>query len=272
MAKNSARPQRELFGVGEPPLLLSRVMSGQGRGTPRVNPIATSAVVVGSVTANQGTAGASAWPVTSAQGTAGSLGNGWPVKITDGTNVLGTALQPLKVQITSGTTTVTQGTSPWVVGFVAPAGASAVTLPNWVITRTAHLASGALPAAGAFTSQAAQAIPAGTKKISFWITYTRGAAGGYPVFELLCSNGTEEIRVVLGNVSSLAVSQPNGAFDTLQLQLIGPKPQNGSALVFGYTFNDEDLPAGATTTRLLAAELGVTGTPGTCAITFTAEG
>ena len=92
------------------------------------------------------------------------------------------------------------------------------------------------------------------------------------MFELLCSNGTEEIRVVLGNISSLVVSQPNAALDTLQSQLIGPKPQDGNALVFGYTFNDEDLPAGATTTRLLAAEVGVTATPGTCAITFTAEG
>jgi hypothetical protein len=90
-------------------------MSGQGRGTPRVNPIATSAVVVGSVTANQGTAGASAWPVTSAQGTAGSLAGGWPVKITDGTNILGTALNPLRVTITSGTisgtVTANQGTA-----------------------------------------------------------------------------------------------------------------------------------------------------------------
>jgi hypothetical protein len=94
-------------------------------------------VVSGSVTANQGT------PNTAA--------NSWPVEVTDGTNILGTASHPLRtdpigttaqpvkpdgtvwsltgtsanVNVTNsltitGTVSVTQGTSPWVIGFTAP--------------------------------------------------------------------------------------------------------------------------------------------------------
>lgn len=42
--------------------------------------------------------------VTSNQGTAGSLANGWPVKVTDGTNILGTGTNPVRIDPT-GTTT-----------------------------------------------------------------------------------------------------------------------------------------------------------------------
>jgi hypothetical protein len=59
--------------------------------------------------------------VTANQGTPNTLANGWPVEITDGTNVLGTSTHPVRIDPTgtttqpvSGTVAVTQSTSPWV--------------------------------------------------------------------------------------------------------------------------------------------------------------
>jgi hypothetical protein len=58
---------------------------------------------------------------TVAQGSPNSLANGWPVEVTDGTNILGTAAHPIRIDPTgttiqpvSGTVSATQGTSPWV--------------------------------------------------------------------------------------------------------------------------------------------------------------
>lgn len=48
--------------------------------------------------------------VTAAQGTAASLAAAWPVEITDGTNVLGTALHPVKIDPTGTTTQPVSGT------------------------------------------------------------------------------------------------------------------------------------------------------------------
>lgn len=60
--------------------------------------------------------------VTANQGTPNTLANGWPVEITDGTNILGTSSHPIRIDPTgtttqpvSGTVAVTQSTSPWVV-------------------------------------------------------------------------------------------------------------------------------------------------------------
>jgi hypothetical protein len=59
--------------------------------------------------------------VTANQGTPNTLANGWPVEITDGTNILGTSSHPVRIDPTgtttqpvSGTVAVTQSTSPWV--------------------------------------------------------------------------------------------------------------------------------------------------------------
>jgi len=56
--------------------------------------------------------------VTSNQGTANTIGNSWPVEVTDGTNVLGTSAHPVRTDPTgvttqpiSGTTTANQGTA-----------------------------------------------------------------------------------------------------------------------------------------------------------------
>jgi hypothetical protein len=71
--------------------------------------------------------------VTANQGTANTAANSWSVEVTDGTNILGTASHPVRIDPTgtttqpvsgsvsiSGNVNVTQGTSPWVISFNAP--------------------------------------------------------------------------------------------------------------------------------------------------------
>lgn len=68
------------------------------------------------------------------QGTANTLANAWPVEVTDGTNILGVAAHPLRVDPTgtttqpvSGTVSATQGTTPWTDN-ISQWGGSATTL------------------------------------------------------------------------------------------------------------------------------------------------
>lgn len=140
----------------------------------------------------------------------------------------------------------------------------------FAIDRVEHLTSQELPAGGAFTSQADISIPEGLTKLSFWISYTRGAVGGYPQFQVEWSNGTETdyVEMILDE-GSLSASQPNASVQLYRQRLLGPIPQDGNALTYIFPF---DVPLWATGVRLLAAELGVTATPGTIAIAATGEG
>ncbi|PWT75514.1 MAG: hypothetical protein C5B59_08525 [Bacteroidetes bacterium] len=90
--------------------------------------------------------------VTANQGTANTAANSWPVEVTDGTNILGTAAHPLQVSLAntaanatavkvdgsavtqpvSGTVSATQGTSPWVNNISQIAGASVATAASGV--------------------------------------------------------------------------------------------------------------------------------------------
>jgi hypothetical protein len=130
------------------------------------------------------------------------------------------------------------------------------------VARTAHLASAALPAAGAFTSQTAYAVPEGVVGITAYVTYTRGTTGGTVLLRPEYGNGTETARESIA-ISSTASSE--NIRDTLGFrEFVSPSADSIFAIEF-------DVPAGCTTFRLLAAELGVTATPGTCAITLTAK-
>lgn len=149
----------------------------------------------------------------------------------------------------------------------APSGGTA-TSSSFAVARQVHLASGALPAAGAFTAQALQAIPAGVKRVTYAVTYTRGAAGGFPVFRHESNNGTETMRNIVVNEASLTVTQPDGRLDFTQEELAGPQPADNVAITYELTFV---LGADIKSTRLLAAEAGVIGTPGTIAIARTAD-
>ena len=75
--------------------------------------------------------------VTANQGTAAALSGAWPVEITDGTNILGTATHPVRIDPTgtttqpvsgsvsiTGTVAVTQSTSPWVDNLTQVGGAA----------------------------------------------------------------------------------------------------------------------------------------------------
>jgi hypothetical protein len=141
-----------------------------------------------------------------------------------------------------------------------------VSITNNRIARTAHLSSATLPAAGAFTSQTPYTIPEGVVSITTYVVYTRGAAGGQVKLRPQWANGTE-------TAYETAVSGSAASGGTLRNQielreLLGPIVDTASAVTFLVQF---DVPAGCTTFALYAAESGVTGTPGTCAITITAR-
>ncbi len=135
------------------------------------------------------------------------------------------------------------------------------------ISRIVHISPITLPAAGAFTNQTSFGIPTLTRNITFYITYARGFAGGFPTFKLLWGNGTEESQEALVdlefNLSSPSASQPM----YLQ-QLDGPAPSDNNPI--SYTL-ETSIPGGVKTVRLVASEKGVPGTPGTIGITLTAS-
>lgn len=131
--------------------------------------------------------------------------------------------------------------------------------------RSVQLASAALPAAGAFTNQAAYAIPSGIGEISYWLTYTRGAMGGFAYAVPLWGNGTEEGHEIILDQSSLTTAQPVGNVRVLEQQIECPHPADGNPIVIVLAFR---VPRGATTGRLLLAEGGAVGTPGTAALTL----
>jgi hypothetical protein len=141
-----------------------------------------------------------------------------------------------------------------------------VSITNNRIARTAHLSSATLPATKAFTSQTPYTIPEGVVSITTYVVYTRGAAGGQVKLRPQWANGTE-------TAYETAVSGSAASGGTLRNQielreLLGPIVDTASAVTFLVQF---DVPAGCTTFALYAAESGVTGTPGTCAITITAR-
>jgi hypothetical protein len=133
------------------------------------------------------------------------------------------------------------------------------------LARSVYLASQALPAAGAFVIPSQFTVPAGITEISFWVTYTRGAVGGFPYLQVLFGNGTEE-----GNDISIdqtvVVAQPLGTQNIYEQQLAGPIPATGAAITYVIAVK---VPRGATTIRMIAAEGGVTATPGTIAVALT---
>jgi len=133
------------------------------------------------------------------------------------------------------------------------------------IARTVHISSSPLPAAGAFTTQSAFTVPAGITEIAFWVTYTRGAVGGFPYLQVLFGNGTEEGHdISLDQI--VTVAQPLGTQNVYEQQLAGPIPADGSPITYVIAVH---VPRGATTIRMLAAEGGVPGTPGTITIALT---
>lgn len=132
------------------------------------------------------------------------------------------------------------------------------------IPRTVYIASTPLPGGGAFTGDTAFAVPAGIRWITFWVTYTRGAAGGYPIFRIFHGNGVEEGNDIVIEQTA-AVVQPIGNQSFYLQELSGPVPATNDPLVYVIPVR---VAVGSTFMRLRAAEAGVVGTPGTIAVTY----
>lgn len=123
-----------------------------------------------------------------------------------------------------------------------------------------------LPAAGVFNTPAFTAVPIGTKRVTFWVTYTRGAVGGFPALRAQWSNGVERANEAVEDIASLAVTQPIGSVNVYQHEILGPIPADGTAIVYPLVFA---VPDGTTSVRLIGAERGIPATPGRLAVTLT---
>jgi hypothetical protein len=135
------------------------------------------------------------------------------------------------------------------------------------IPRTVHLLTQVLPPSGNWTNQPPYLIPDCIKKICFYITYSRGAPGGYALLRMLWGNGTDETQQTLIDLDFTA-QQPN-SFQNMYLQdLEGPIPQTSAPVNF---MVEVSVPGGCTTVRLVASEGGVPGAPGSIGITLTAS-
>jgi hypothetical protein len=139
---------------------------------------------------------------------------------------------------------------------------------SYEVSRQVHLAFQTLPLLGAFTNQDKFPVPTGIRKVTFYITYSRGDAGGQPVFHLLWGNGVEEITETILD-SDITQQSPVSVSQDLYLQdLLGPAPIDSNPVSFVLYAS---VPGGASTVRLTAAEKGNTTTPGSISITLTAS-
>ena len=137
---------------------------------------------------------------------------------------------------------------------------------SFEIPRAIHLAFGLLPPSGAYTNQAPYIIPHSIRNITFFLSYTRGILGGFPALRLLWGNGQEESQETLVD-SDISISGETSIQSMFLQELDGPTPSNNDPLNFVL---ETTVPGGARTVRLVAAEKGETGIPGTLIITLTA--
>lgn len=139
---------------------------------------------------------------------------------------------------------------------------------NVSVPRAIHLNSGPLPPSGNFTNQAYYLIPQLISNITFFVTYTRGSASGYPILRLRWGNGVDEATETIID-SDIQILNTASAGQNVYLQdLDGPKPIDGNPVT---SIIEASVPGGASTVRLIAAEGGVPGAPGTIGITLTAS-
>jgi len=148
-----------------------------------------------------------------------------------------------------------------------PSPAPAPECCGFEIPRTIHIPTGSLPLLGNFTNQSNYIIPKRVRHITFYVTYSNGAPGGYASLRIMWGNGTEETQETLLDADFTTNNQFSDQNLFLQ-ELDGPVPPNSNPVGF---MIEVSVPGGATTVRLLAAEGGVPGSPGTIGITLTAS-
>lgn len=144
-----------------------------------------------------------------------------------------------------------------------PSGGSATCIS---VPRTIHLVEQSLPAGGAFTSQNKFDIPSCISKIAFNIKYRRGSVGGFPILRLFWGDGSSEYQQTLITSNFIEPDSDSSVQDMFLNDLKGPVPENDNPIRF---LLELSVPGGQTTVRLLAAEGGVQGAPGTCEIILT---
>lgn len=135
------------------------------------------------------------------------------------------------------------------------------------IPRTIHLLTQRLPPSGNFTNQPPYLIPDCIEDVTFYITYARGAPGGFAIVRLIWGNGTEEAQQTLIDLD-IIISQPNSLQNTFLQDLESPIPPTDAPITF---MIEASVPGGSKTVRLIAGEGGVPGAPGTIGITLTAS-
>lgn len=136
------------------------------------------------------------------------------------------------------------------------------------IDRVVHLEPQVLPINNIFTNQDRYVIPSGIRTVAFYITYTRGAIGGFTVLRLFWGNGVEEVQSTLVNENMNQITTALVSQDMFIDDLKGPVPTDNNPISF---LLEVSPPGGAKTVRLRSAE-GSPGTPGSISITLTASG
>lgn len=142
--------------------------------------------------------------------------------------------------------------------------------PNFELGLQPLLASQALPAAGAFVAGTAT-LALGTKRVTFWVTYDRGAAGGFPVIRISTRATAAQSfhRVLIMDLSSFLATAPEGEINVYLEGLLGPAPATDDPIRYDVTVV---LPANASEFQFEIAERGVTATPGTVVVGWTGDG
>ncbi|HEY8095938.1 MAG TPA: hypothetical protein VIE65_07540 [Methylobacter sp.] len=140
---------------------------------------------------------------------------------------------------------------------------------DFELSRVVHLDTQTLMPGGAFTEQPPFNIPTRVRRVAFYITYTRGAPGGYAIMRLLWGNGIEETQTTIISGTVFPVDPSTLVAQAMRLSdLMSPIPVTNAPVMFSL---EAGVPGGATTVRLLAAEGGVPGAPGTIAVSITAS-
>ena len=149
-------------------------------------------------------------------------------------------------------------------GFVPPSPSSCCIIE---VARTLHLQA-TLPPGGQYTNQASFSLLPGLDEVTFYVTYIRGAPGGFVSLRLFWGNGIEETQETLIDGSFTPLSTSTVQQNMSLLDYFGPVPTNNDPISFILYV---DIPGGSNTVRLKAAEGGAIGTPGTVSITLTAS-
>jgi hypothetical protein len=137
---------------------------------------------------------------------------------------------------------------------------------SFTIPRTEHLASQGLPAAGAWVDQAFATLEPGTTQLTYWITYRRGSATGFPLLRPQWGNDTEEADELILDESSFAATPPTGRVSVYQMRLAGPVPADNNPITYALVL---DVPYGSTKARLNVSEGGDIANPGNITVAYT---